>query len=209
MRNWYAELSKVDVNEHIETKNGLKYLSWMWAWNELKQRFPLSYATVHETPEGTLIWRDPVGAHVKTSITIVWEDGEDNFREHTVTEYLPVMDFKNKSVPYDACDSMIVNKTIQRSLTKCIARLGLGGYIYAGEDLPMEPDAEAAEKAAQLAEVINQVENVIKEKVKGMNKDDKIKFANEKIVPIIGQTNFKACKDVDKMKNLLTVLNAA
>ena len=31
---------------------------------------------------------------------------------------------------------MLVNKTVQRSLTKCIARLGLGGYIYANEDLP-------------------------------------------------------------------------
>ena len=142
MVNWFKELNAVDVNDHVREKNGLKYLSWMWAWSELKKRYPLSYATVHETSEGMLVWRDPVGCHVKTSVTIVWEDedvdGKKMRMSHTVTEYLPVMDFKNKSVPYDNVDAMQVNKTIQRSLTKCIARLGLGGYIYVNEDLPEE-----------------------------------------------------------------------
>ena len=32
--------------------------------------------------------------------------------------------------------SFDVNKAIQRSLTKAVARHGLGLYIYAGEDLP-------------------------------------------------------------------------
>lgn len=142
MVNWFKELNAVDVNDHVREKNGLKYLSWMWAWSELKKRYPLSYATVHETPEGVLVWRDPVGCHVKTSVTIVWEDedvdGKKTMMSHTVTEYLPVMDFKNKAVPYDNVDSTQVNKTIQRSLTKCIARLGMGGYIYVNEDLPEE-----------------------------------------------------------------------
>ena len=35
--------------------------------------------------------------------------------------------------------SFEVNKAIQRSLTKAVARHGLGLYIYAGEDLP-EPE---------------------------------------------------------------------
>ena len=135
MESWFTELSNVDVSDHTREKNGLTYLSWMWAWAELKKRYPLSYSTVHESPDGMLVWRDPVGGHVKTSVTIVWEEGGE-LKEHTVTEYLPCMDFKNKTVPYDNIDSMLVNKTIQRSLTKCIGRLGLGGYIYANEDLP-------------------------------------------------------------------------
>ena len=53
-------------------------------------------------------------------------------------EYLPVMDFKNKSIPSDNITSFDVNKAIQRSLTKACARHGLGLYIYAGEDLPEE-----------------------------------------------------------------------
>ena len=56
-------------------------------------------------------------------------------------EYLPVMDFRNKSIPLESVTSFDVNKTIQRSLTKAVARHGLGLYIYAGEDLPEESDA--------------------------------------------------------------------
>ena len=53
-------------------------------------------------------------------------------------EYLPVMDYKNKSIPLKDITSFDVNKAIQRSLTKALARHGLGLYIYAGEDLPEE-----------------------------------------------------------------------
>ena len=157
MNNWFKELSAVDVNNYTREKNGLKYLSWMWAWSELKKRYPLSYATVHETTDGMLVWRDPVGCHVKTSITIVWKDkdvdGNPKMMEHTVTEYLPIMDFKNKSVPYDNVDSMMVNKAVQRSLTKCIARLGIGSYIYVNEDLP-EEIKESGKLQAECMELI-------------------------------------------------------
>ena len=50
------------------------------------------------------------------------------------------MDFKNKSIKLEQITSFDVNKAIQRSLTKAVARHGLGLYIYAGEDLP--EDAE-------------------------------------------------------------------
>ena len=149
--NWFKELNGVNVSEHTKEKNGFTYLSWMWAWQELKKRYPLSYATVHETENGMLVWQDPIGCHVKTSVTIVWEDKDDDgksiLREHTATEYLPVLDFKNKSVPYDKVDSAMVNKSVQRSLTKCIARLGLGGYIFVNEDLPEEEKVSEKLKA--------------------------------------------------------------
>ena len=57
-----------------------------------------------------------------------------NDQEHI--EYLPVMDYRNNSILLDKITSVDVNKTIQRSLTKAIARHGLGLYVYAGEDLP-------------------------------------------------------------------------
>lgn len=113
--SFYDVLSGVDVQDRIKQKNGLNYLSWMWAWHELKKRYPLSYATVHETEDGMLVWKDPNGAHVKTTVTIVWEDENGELKEHSATEYLPIMDFKNKPVPYENIDSMQVNKTIQRS----------------------------------------------------------------------------------------------
>jgi hypothetical protein len=55
------------------------------------------------------------------------------------------MDYRNNAVPLDQVTSTLVNKAIQRCLTKAIARLGLGLYIYAGEDLPEEMSADSYE----------------------------------------------------------------
>lgn len=181
MNNWFTELSAIDVSDHIKQKNGLNYLSWMWAWAELKKRYPLSYATVHETDEGMLVWKDPVGCHVKTSVTIVWdEDGV--MKEHTTTEYLPCMDFKNKSVPYDEVDSMLINKTIQRSLTKCIARLGLGGYIFANEELP--------EETSKVLDLQNEIKELVTKKCQLSEK------AKEQVSTICKNAEKEATPDV-------------
>lgn len=204
MRNWYEELATINVNEHVEKKNGLSYLSWAWAWDILKKRFPLSYSNVYEAPEGMLVWKDPNGCHVKTSVTIVWEeDGE--LKEHTATEYLPVMDMRNKPVPYESADSMQINKTIQRSLTKCIARLGLGEYIYAGEDLPEESEDVKAQRAAEAEKIrstIADMDALIKKVTASMTGEEKKKFGDDYIVPLIGGYNYKAVKDYSKLETL-------
>ena len=41
-------------------------------------------------------------------------------------EYLPIMDYKNKSISLENVTSFDVNKSIQRSLTKALDRHGLG-----------------------------------------------------------------------------------
>lgn len=134
-------LNGVDVSGHTEKKGNLTYLSWAWAWGELKKRYPMSYYTVYEAVNGNPYHTDGKTCWVKTGVTLV--DGETSL-EHI--EYLPVMDARNRSIPLAQVDSFAVNKTIQRSLTKAIARHGLGLYIYAGEDLP--EDAEPAQKAS-------------------------------------------------------------
>lgn len=203
MKNWFAELNGVDVSEHVEKKNGLSYLSWAWAWAELKKRYPLSFYTVYETADGEILFKDPIGAHVKTSVTIVWEE-QDGIHQHEAVEMLPVMDFKNKAVPYESIDSMMVNKTVQRSLTKAIARLGLGLYIYAGEDMPEESEESKKDRA----EIIKQVGAAVKSITVNMQAAEKKKFADEIIVPTIGMMNFNLCNDADKLKVLLDKLNA-
>lgn len=125
-------LNKVDCTDKIEQKNGLSYLSWAWAWGELKKRFPRSFYTVYEAPNGMIFFSDGNTCWVKTGVTLV-EDGQEPL-EHI--EYLPIMDNRNQSIKLEAIKSTDVNKAIQRSLTKAIARHGLGLYIYAGEDLP-------------------------------------------------------------------------
>lgn len=127
--NYFIELNKINVNEHTEKKNNLTYLSWAWAWGEVKKKHPTATYTIYENNDGWNYFTDGKTCWVKTGVTI-------NGIEHI--EYLPVMDYKNKSIPVDNVSSFDVNKTIQRSLTKAVARHGLGLYIYAGEDLPEE-----------------------------------------------------------------------
>lgn len=134
MDNYFNDLYAVNVNGHTEKKNGLTYLSWAWAWGEIKKRHPDATYTVYENADGWNYHTDGRTCWVKTGVTV-------NGIEHI--EYLPVMDYKNKSIPVENVTSYDVNKSIQRSLTKACARHGLGLYIYAGEDLPEE---EAAEK---------------------------------------------------------------
>lgn len=127
MDNYFTILNSIDVSKKTEKKNGLTYLSWAWAWGELKKLHPDATYTIYENEAGWCYHTDGKTAWVKTGVTV-------NGVEHI--EYLPVMDFKNRSIPLDGITSFDVNKAIQRSLTKAVARHGLGLYIYAGEDLP-------------------------------------------------------------------------
>ena len=132
----FSVLNAVNVNEHTEKKNGLTYLSWAWAWQEVKKRFPDAQYTIYERPDGVNYWTDGRTCWVKTGVTI-------NGLEHI--EELPVMDYRNASIPLEKLASTDVNKAIQRSLTKACARHGLGLYIYAGEDLPESEQPPAPE----------------------------------------------------------------
>lgn len=133
MANYFEELNSVNLNGKIEKKNGLSYVSWSYAWQEVKKRFPEATYTIYENNDGLFYHTDGKTCWVKTGVTV-------SDIEHI--EYLPVMDFKNKSIPLENVTSMDVNKAIQRSLTKACARHGLGLYVYAGEDLPEEVSGE-------------------------------------------------------------------
>ena len=142
--NYFEELAAVNVNGKTEEKNGLKYLSWAFAWGELKKRHPTAFYTIYENAQGWNYHTDGRTAWVKTGVTV---DGIEHI------EYLPVMDYKNQSIPLDKVTSIAVNKTIQRSLTKAVARHGLGLYVYAGEDLPEAPEgSQGANKATPEAD---------------------------------------------------------
>lgn len=125
--NYFEELNKINVNDKVEKKNGLSYLSWPYAWGELKKKYPEATFTIYENADGWNYHTDGRTCWVKTGVTVL---GIEHIEE------LPIMDFKNKSIPLNQVTSYEVNKAIQRSLTKAVARHGLGLYIYAGEDLP-------------------------------------------------------------------------
>lgn len=127
MKSVFETLNEINVNEHVEKKGKLSYLSWAWAWAEVKKKYPGAFYTIYENRDGLLYHTDGMTAWVKTGVTI---EGLEHI------EYLPVMDYNNKSITVDKITSFDVNKAVQRSLTKACARHGLGLYIYAGEDLP-------------------------------------------------------------------------
>ena len=145
--NYFVVLNKVNVNEHTEQKNGLTYLSWAWAWGEIKKVFPDANYTIYENAQGWNYFTDGKTGWVKTGVTV-------NGIEHI--EYLPIMDYRNRSIPVDSITSFDVNKSIQRSLTKACARHGLGLYIYAGEDLPEDGQKEPEKTPAQKAQETKQ-----------------------------------------------------
>lgn len=138
----FEKLYQINVNDKTETKNGLTYLSWAWAWAEFKKVHPDATYDVKLFENGLPYAYDPnTGYMVYTTVTV---DGL------THGMWLPVMDGNNKAMkdkPYtfktkykeitvQAATMFDINKTIMRCLTKNLAMFGLGLYIYAGEDLP-------------------------------------------------------------------------
>lgn len=136
MDNYFVTLNKVNVSDKVEQKNKLTYLSWAWAWGEVKKLHPDTFYTIYENDKGWFYHTDEKTCWVKTGVTV-------NGIEHI--EYLPVMDYRNQSIPSEKVTSFDVNKAIQRSLTKAVARHGLGLYIYAGEDLPEDSQSDMPE----------------------------------------------------------------
>ena len=132
----FQKLSSINVNSKTEKKGKFTYLSWAFAWAELKKVSPTATSKVyHDENTNMPYFASKAGVIVKVGVTI---EGLEHIN------YLPVMDFRNASIPADKVNMMDVNKAIQRCTVKAIALHGLGLYIYAGEDLPEEPPREDA-----------------------------------------------------------------
>lgn len=160
----FEELSKINVNDKTESKNGLTYLSWTWAWSELKKKYPNATYEIKKFENNLpYVYDENTGYMVFTTMTI---------DDLTYEMWLPVMDGNNKAMlnhsytykvkeyvdgrftgqykdkEVEPATMFDINKTIMRCLVKNIAMFGLGIYIYAGEDLPegYEMSVEEAEK---------------------------------------------------------------
>ena len=158
----FEKLNAIDVGEHIEKKGNLSYLSWAWAWITINKNVENVKQKVYEDLSGNNYHNDGNTAWVKVGI-------EAETIEHI--EYLPIMDFKNKSIPLTALTSMDVNKAIQRAGTKAIARHGLGLYIYAGEDLPEAEPIKLInqEQVLEIVKLIAKAETTLEPLMKNLN----------------------------------------
>lgn len=159
----FNKLFAINCNDKTEKKsNGsteLTYLSWCYAWSEVKKLYPNARYDILKFGENKLpyVFDEKTGYMVFTRVEI--EDIEHEM-------WLPVMDSSNKAMkdkPYtykvkeykfgkftgnyidknvEPATMFDINKTIMRCLTKNLAMFGLGLYIYAGEDLPENVDSE-------------------------------------------------------------------
>ncbi|MEX5849392.1 DUF1071 domain-containing protein [Staphylococcus saprophyticus] len=135
----FQQLNSMNVNDHVEKKQGLSYLAWSYAHQELMKIDPNYEMKIHEYPHPEVAneqyfvpyLASPEGYSVTVSITL---------KGLTKTETLPVLDFKNKSVPYKQADMFQINKTYKRAFVKAAALHGIGLYIYHGEDAPDESE---------------------------------------------------------------------
>ena len=141
----FKKLNAIDVNDHVEEKEQagvkLSYLSWAWAWTEIKKVYPDAQYEIEKFDNLPYVLDPKTGYVVYTKVTI---------EGITHEMWLPVLDNNNKPMkaePYDivnkagkktvqAATMFDINKSIMRCLTKNLAMFGLGLYIYAGEDLP-------------------------------------------------------------------------
>lgn len=159
--NVFNELSSLNVNDKVEKKNGLTYLSWAYAWSEVKKVHPDANYEIKFFDGKPYVFDEKTGYMVFTEVTI-------QGLSHTM--WLPVMDGANKAMmdeqytystrygekSVEAATMFDINKTIMRCLVKNLAMFGLGIYIYAGEDLPENEQAQvvtSAKKTTQKKEV--------------------------------------------------------
>ena len=54
----FETLFEINVNDHVEKKNGLSYLSWPYVWSEVKNRFTEANYKVSETEYGCIYFTD-------------------------------------------------------------------------------------------------------------------------------------------------------
>lgn len=164
--NIFEKLNQINVNEKTEKRKGdngkeLTYLSWAWAWSEIKKVYPEANYEIKKFENNLpYIFDEKTGYMVFTSITI------ENL---TYEMWLPVMNSNNramKSEPYEyttkygtktveSATMFDINKTIMRCLAKNLAMFGLGLYIYAGEDLP-ENEQDNEERAIKNTNITNE-----------------------------------------------------
>lgn len=203
MATVFDELNAINVNDKTEKKKSgsteLTYLSWTWAWAEVKKRFPEAHYEIVMHDGLPYVYDENTGYMVFTNVTI---DGITHMM------WLPVMDGANKAMknqPYtystkyngektvDAATMFDVNKTIMRCLVKNLAMFGLGLYIYAGEDLP-EVEVEEQKTAQEVAK-------------KKLEKIDAVQLEALKAILAGNGIEEKTVLDLYKLKSLEEVTN--
>ena len=91
MGNYFEELNSLNVNEYTEEREGLTYLTWSYAIQEVLKKYPSMDYKIKKFGEQQLpyVYDKETGYMVFTEVTL-----EGITREM----WLPVMDSKNKAM---------------------------------------------------------------------------------------------------------------
>ena len=141
---WRAKPEDVDWKEiKYNTKSGktvsvqLAYLNWAVAWRAMLEIYPDANFRIIEDALGNPVWNVNGFGFVKCAVSALGVERVETF---------PIMDNRNDSMPMDKIDGRDINDSIQRGLTKCVARFGVGLYIYEGKlEAPKGTKFEEAE----------------------------------------------------------------
>jgi len=165
-------LLKTNVNDHIEKKNNLSYLSWAWAWAEALKADPKATYKVEMFEEyegGKKSCYIDINGTAMVWVTVTMFDKQ-------MTCQLPVMNYKNQAIQNP--DAFAVNTAIMRCMTKALSLHGLGLYIYAGEDLPEDESKKANHSlmqdhitAIQDAKTVEELQTAFKDAYKAAGTD--------------------------------------
>ena len=120
----------------------LTYISWPIAWEMLKKEHPTANFEVFQAASGMPYFKDEAGAFVKVGVSVM---------SVTHVVFLPILDNTNRTSKTP--DAFLINKAIQRALTKAMAMHGIGLYAYKGEDFP-EGHEQFAKGGSELAQRI-------------------------------------------------------
>jgi len=197
-------LLKKNVNEHVEKKNGLSYLSWAWAWAEALKADPKASYKIEMFNCKCYM---EINGTAMVFVTVTMFD-------KPMTCQLPVMDYRNKAILNP--DAFAVNTAIMRCMTKALALHGLGLYLYSGEDVPEEgrsvvitptqgamdniPQEELQYLQEMAMELIAMCEQgdpkVAWDKLEGENLDDQQKIALWTLLPSKVRSALKRAKEL-------------
>jgi len=129
----------LDLEVPYETKGQFRYVSWPHAVAFLRAHWP----------EATWLIRcnNGIPLFLVGSGGMVCVELQQKNEDKTIEEWFPVIDYRNKPIPFDKISSFDVNTAIKRALVKAIAQAtGYGLKIYMGEDLPSNVVKEAAKE---------------------------------------------------------------
>ena len=120
---WRADESDIEFKEMGYGKS-LAYLSWAVAWRKMKEIYPDCNYRLVENADGNPLWNVNGYGMLKCAVSACGVEHIETF---------PIMDNKNNAVAIESIDARDINDSMQRGLTKAIARFGVGLYIFEGK----------------------------------------------------------------------------